>query len=275
MSSLLGDTVQPGRPSCSGHFGIYPRAWVSSLCHRAPVLPPAPSALPTWPPPTWHPSPQAPAAPAVSHSAGAAGNFLCPAGALSFNAFKTVMDIDTSGTFNVSRVLYEKFFRVGVLPAGASPDGRPLPAPGLPLTAARSLPWALCVAGPWRGDREHHCHPGEPGAGAPGACRLRQGRCGYDHPPRPGLPTWVPSGPSASIPGGQQSPREAEPSCRQRDLALAPRPRRGQSGPFISNFLLCRRDDAALGCGVGSPKHPRQQPRPRPHQWHGGAPATG
>ncbi|XP_034807436.1 peroxisomal 2,4-dienoyl-CoA reductase [(3E)-enoyl-CoA-producing] isoform X1 [Pan paniscus] len=54
---------------------------------------------------------EAPAAPAVSHSAGAAGNFLCPAGALSFNAFKTVMDIDTSGTFNVSRVLYEKFFR--------------------------------------------------------------------------------------------------------------------------------------------------------------------
>ncbi|XP_025226254.1 peroxisomal 2,4-dienoyl-CoA reductase isoform X1 [Theropithecus gelada] len=41
----------------------------------------------------------------------AAGNFLCPAGALSFNAFKTVMDIDTGGTFNVSRVLYEKFFR--------------------------------------------------------------------------------------------------------------------------------------------------------------------
>ncbi|XP_057606749.1 peroxisomal 2,4-dienoyl-CoA reductase [(3E)-enoyl-CoA-producing] isoform X2 [Hippopotamus amphibius kiboko] len=41
----------------------------------------------------------------------AAGNFLCPASALSFNAFKTVMDIDTLGTFNVSRVLYEKFFR--------------------------------------------------------------------------------------------------------------------------------------------------------------------
>lgn len=70
--------------------------------------------------PTWYPSPQAPAAPAVSHSAGAAGNFLCPAGALSFNAFKTVMDIDTGGTFNVSRVLYEKFFRVGILPSGAS-----------------------------------------------------------------------------------------------------------------------------------------------------------
>ncbi|XP_045705288.1 peroxisomal 2,4-dienoyl-CoA reductase [(3E)-enoyl-CoA-producing] [Phyllostomus hastatus] len=41
----------------------------------------------------------------------AAGNFLCPASALSFSAFKTVMDIDTLGTFNVSHVLYEKFFR--------------------------------------------------------------------------------------------------------------------------------------------------------------------
>ncbi|XP_023567543.1 peroxisomal 2,4-dienoyl-CoA reductase isoform X2 [Octodon degus] len=41
----------------------------------------------------------------------AAGNFLCPASALSFNAFKTVVEIDTIGTFNVSRVLYEKFFQ--------------------------------------------------------------------------------------------------------------------------------------------------------------------
>ncbi|CAK6444892.1 unnamed protein product [Pipistrellus nathusii] len=41
----------------------------------------------------------------------AAGNFLCPASSLSFNAFKTVMDIDTLGTFNVSHVLYKKFFR--------------------------------------------------------------------------------------------------------------------------------------------------------------------
>ncbi|KAL9835511.1 peroxisomal 2,4-dienoyl-CoA reductase [(3E)-enoyl-CoA-producing]-like isoform 1-T1 [Geothlypis trichas] len=42
---------------------------------------------------------------------GAAGNFLCPASALSFNAFKTVMDIDTLGTFNTSKVLFEKYFR--------------------------------------------------------------------------------------------------------------------------------------------------------------------
>lgn len=39
---------------------------------------------------------------------------------MSFNAFKTVMDIDTLGTFNMSRVLYEKFFRVCVLAAEAS-----------------------------------------------------------------------------------------------------------------------------------------------------------
>ncbi|XP_074742065.1 peroxisomal 2,4-dienoyl-CoA reductase [(3E)-enoyl-CoA-producing] isoform X2 [Strix uralensis] len=42
---------------------------------------------------------------------GAAGNFLCPASALSFNAFKTVIDIDTLGTFNTSKVLFEKYFR--------------------------------------------------------------------------------------------------------------------------------------------------------------------
>ncbi|XP_067390147.1 peroxisomal 2,4-dienoyl-CoA reductase [(3E)-enoyl-CoA-producing] isoform X2 [Emydura macquarii macquarii] len=41
----------------------------------------------------------------------AAGNFLCPAKALSFNAYKTVIDIDTLGTFNVSKVLYEKYMR--------------------------------------------------------------------------------------------------------------------------------------------------------------------
>jgi hypothetical protein len=43
---------------------------------------------------------------------GAAGNFLCPAVSLSFNAFKTVMEIDTMGTFNVSKTAYEKYFRV-------------------------------------------------------------------------------------------------------------------------------------------------------------------
>lgn len=42
---------------------------------------------------------------------GAAGNFLAPAASLSFNAFKTVMEIDAHGTFNVSKVVYEKYFK--------------------------------------------------------------------------------------------------------------------------------------------------------------------
>ncbi|KAF7708030.1 peroxisomal 2,4-dienoyl-CoA reductase [(3E)-enoyl-CoA-producing] isoform X1 [Silurus meridionalis] len=41
----------------------------------------------------------------------AAGNFLCPASALSFNAFRTVMEIDTMGTFNTSKVVYEKWLK--------------------------------------------------------------------------------------------------------------------------------------------------------------------
>ncbi|XP_068610727.1 peroxisomal 2,4-dienoyl-CoA reductase [(3E)-enoyl-CoA-producing] isoform X2 [Brachionichthys hirsutus] len=41
----------------------------------------------------------------------AAGNFLCPADSLSFNGFKTVIEIDTMGTFNTSKVVYEKWFK--------------------------------------------------------------------------------------------------------------------------------------------------------------------
>ena len=44
---------------------------------------------------------------------GAAGNFLCPLEAMSFNAFKTVIEIDTLGTYNVSKVVYEKAMKVG------------------------------------------------------------------------------------------------------------------------------------------------------------------
>lgn len=39
---------------------------------------------------------------------GAAGNFLCPAEELSANGFGTVVDIDTKGTFNVSRAAFEE-----------------------------------------------------------------------------------------------------------------------------------------------------------------------
>src|SRR5262245_696364 len=38
---------------------------------------------------------------------GAAGNFLAPAAQLSYNGFKTVLDIDAMGTFNVSRAAFD------------------------------------------------------------------------------------------------------------------------------------------------------------------------
>lgn len=44
---------------------------------------------------------------------GAAGNFLAPAHALSANAFKTVVDIDLLGTFNVFRAGFEHLVRPG------------------------------------------------------------------------------------------------------------------------------------------------------------------
>ncbi|XP_002131655.2 peroxisomal 2,4-dienoyl-CoA reductase [(3E)-enoyl-CoA-producing]-like [Ciona intestinalis] len=41
----------------------------------------------------------------------AAGNFLCPAESLSANAFKTVMEIDTNGTFNVTKSVFDNYFK--------------------------------------------------------------------------------------------------------------------------------------------------------------------
>ncbi|KAL4239921.1 Peroxisomal 2 [Mactra antiquata] len=41
----------------------------------------------------------------------AAGNFLCPAEGLSFNAFRTVMDIDTNGTFNTTKVVFDEYMK--------------------------------------------------------------------------------------------------------------------------------------------------------------------
>jgi peroxisomal 2,4-dienoyl-CoA reductase len=42
---------------------------------------------------------------------GAAGNFLAPASQLSYNGFRTVMAIDTLGTFNVCRAAFDKWLR--------------------------------------------------------------------------------------------------------------------------------------------------------------------
>jgi len=42
---------------------------------------------------------------------GAAGNFLCPASQLSPKGFKTVMEIDAGGTFNVSKAAFDAYLR--------------------------------------------------------------------------------------------------------------------------------------------------------------------
>lgn len=42
---------------------------------------------------------------------GAAGNFLCPAAKLSYNGFRTVLDIDTVGTWNVCRAAFDRGLR--------------------------------------------------------------------------------------------------------------------------------------------------------------------
>ncbi|GFS10689.1 peroxisomal 2,4-dienoyl-CoA reductase [Elysia marginata] len=42
---------------------------------------------------------------------GAAGNFLCALEDLSFNGFKTVIEIDTLGTYNVSKVAFDKYLK--------------------------------------------------------------------------------------------------------------------------------------------------------------------
>lgn len=42
---------------------------------------------------------------------GAAGNFLAPAAQLSYNAFKTVIEIDAIGTWNVSRAAFQHWLR--------------------------------------------------------------------------------------------------------------------------------------------------------------------
>ncbi|XP_039268153.1 peroxisomal 2,4-dienoyl-CoA reductase [(3E)-enoyl-CoA-producing]-like [Styela clava] len=41
----------------------------------------------------------------------AAGNFICDAENLSYNAFKTVIEIDTIGTFNTSKAVFAKWFK--------------------------------------------------------------------------------------------------------------------------------------------------------------------
>ena len=48
------------------------------------------------------------------HFSDAAGNFLAPITGLSFNAYRTVLEIDTMGTFFMSKVVYEKTMQVSL-----------------------------------------------------------------------------------------------------------------------------------------------------------------
>jgi len=60
---------------------------------------------------------------------GAAGNFLSPAAALSPNGFGTVLDIDTKGTWNVTRAVFDAWMRDHggrILNLSALLDGAPL-----------------------------------------------------------------------------------------------------------------------------------------------------
>ena len=47
-------------------------------------------------------------------SSDAAGNFYAPLSGLSFNAYKSVMEIDALGTFNTSKVAFHSYLRVSV-----------------------------------------------------------------------------------------------------------------------------------------------------------------
>ncbi|GAA4542338.1 SDR family oxidoreductase [Pseudonocardia xishanensis] len=63
---------------------------------------------------------------------GAAGNFLAPAAQMSANAFRTVIDIDLNGTFNVFRGCYDLLRRPGAsliaITAGQAVNAIPLQA---------------------------------------------------------------------------------------------------------------------------------------------------
>ncbi len=60
---------------------------------------------------------------------GAAGNFLAPALGLSANAFKSVVDIDLLGTFNVMRAAYEHLHKPGATVLNISAPQAWLPVP--------------------------------------------------------------------------------------------------------------------------------------------------
>ncbi|MES2148966.1 MAG: SDR family oxidoreductase [Pseudomonadota bacterium] len=107
---------------------------------------------------------------------GAAGNFLAPAGQMSANAFKTVIDIDLIGSFNVLRAAYPHLTRPGAsLMAVSAPQGkRPAPLQAHACAAKAGINMLVqCLAMEWgmEGIRVNAISPG-PIAGTEGMARL-------------------------------------------------------------------------------------------------------
>ncbi|MEO1267659.1 MAG: SDR family oxidoreductase [Myxococcota bacterium] len=72
---------------------------------------------------------------------GAAGNFLAPAATLSPNGFKTVIDIDTIGTFNASKLCFEHLSKNGgvILNVSATQGFMPTPMQAHPGAAKAAI----------------------------------------------------------------------------------------------------------------------------------------
>ncbi|MEM1348644.1 MAG: SDR family oxidoreductase [Myxococcota bacterium] len=72
---------------------------------------------------------------------GAAGNFLSPAATLSPNGFKSVMDIDTLGTFNASKLCFELLAKHGgvILNVSATQGFMPTPLQAHPGAAKAAV----------------------------------------------------------------------------------------------------------------------------------------
>jgi NAD(P)-dependent dehydrogenase (short-subunit alcohol dehydrogenase family) len=107
---------------------------------------------------------------------GAAGNFLCPAIGMSANAFKTVVDIDLLGTFNVLRASYGCLRKPGAsLIAITAPQGAKPEMFQAHVCAAKAgvNMLAKCLAMEWgpAGVRVNAISPG-PIAGTEGAARM-------------------------------------------------------------------------------------------------------
>lgn len=114
---------------------------------------------------------------------GAAGNFLCPAAALSPNAFKSVVDIDLRGTWHVSRASFEALMesdKASILNISATLHYGATPLQ-LHVSAAKAGVDALTrnLAGEWgpMGIRVNGIAPG-PIGGTEGMDRLAPGEVG-------------------------------------------------------------------------------------------------